>query len=92
MAKEKLVIYEIEEEENPDGIMMARVTLKKGDKTYLRGVRSTDLADPKTNKSIFKHWKNDIEKIEQAQARPENEKKAIKANIEAMKGEEISDE
>ena len=90
--EEKLIIYKIEEEENPDGIVMERVTLKKGDNLYIRGVQAKDLLDPRKKKSIFKHWKNSIEEIEKAQARPEKDKKAMTADIMAMEGEEISNE
>ena len=92
MEKEKLIVFKTEEEESENGILIIKVTLKKGDALYNRAAKASDLLDLKKKKSIYKHWKHSIEEIEQAQARPEKDKKAMKADIEAMEGEEISDE
>ena len=89
---EKLIIFKIKEEETPDGICMLRITLKMGDKLYVRGVQASDMLDPKKKKSIFRHWINSIEKIEQTQARPDKEKEAMKKAIKNMEGVEITDE
>ena len=89
---EKLIIFKIKEEETPDGICMLRITLKMGDKLYVRGVQASDMLDPKKKKSIFRHWINSVEKIEQTQARPDKEKEAMKKAIKNMEGVEITDE
>ena len=89
---EKLIIYKIETEENPDGISMLRITLKMGDALYVRGVQESDMLDPKKKKSIFRHWINSIGKIVEAQARPDKEKEDMKKTIKNMEGVEITDE
>ena len=89
MKKERIVIKDTEIETTPDGINVVRVTLLKGSKEYIRGARYLDLQDPKKKKSIYRTWKNDIEKVEAEKAINEDE---LEVNIKKLKGESIEDE
>ena len=89
MKKEKIIIKDTEIETTGDGIKVVRVTLVKGGKEYIKGIRYTDLQDPKKKQSVFRTWKQDIAKAEAEKAINEDE---IEANIAALKGEEIPDE
>ena len=89
---QKIKIEKIEQEETGDGVSVLRITLRKGDKTYVRGVAAADYLDeehPEKRKSVEKHWRKDIEKIERLKAISKND---ITNKIKGIEGKELEDE
>ena len=89
MKEDKIIVSNIEEETTSDGVLVLRVTLKKGKESYVRGARYVDYIDPQKKKSIFRTWKRDIAKIEAEKAINKDE---VEANIKKLKGETLPDE
>jgi hypothetical protein len=92
MAKEKITIDKIETETTPDGIPVLRVTLRRGETTYVRGVSAADFLDdehPEKRRSVERSWRNDIEKVERLK---KVKKSDIEKKIKEIKGKEIADE
>lgn len=87
--KEKITVSDIEIEPREDGLKVLRITLKKGDKTYIKGARYLAYINEKERKSLFRMWKKDILKRGEANGISEDE---MKVNIKALKGEELKDE
>ena len=89
--KEKIIREKIEEEDS-NGVLVLRVTLRKGENAYVRGVAAVDYLDPEhpeKRKSVDRHWREDIEKIERLKAISKSD---MKNKIKTLKGEEIEDE
>ena len=93
----KLKIIKVEDEENPDGIPLYKMTLQSDMGTYIRGVAVSDWEDPRKRRSIEKHWLKSIGAIEEVKkvrnSKTEKVLKAeMKAEIKAIEGTEIDDE
>ena len=89
---EKIKIKKIEQEGTEEGVALLRVSLRKGNTVYVRGVAAGDYLDdehPEKRKSVERHWKKDIEKIERLKGLS---KKEIGDKIKGIEGTELTDE